>query len=309
MVKQEKSTKNAVQSAKKKTVSKNAKTPKIEKKTTQKKNAKVQDKNIVVEKEKKKISKLELILLLIILLLLLLLFMFVGYPWLGKQLGWINEKTTEQTEKKDQKESKNKLSSDDKDDEDDKYLETGTTDENGDQTSNNQGSTTVKYIYGEGSSSTSGGNGNQGGSGSGNQNTSGGSITKPEQPVVPIATFRLSDGEANTVSLNQASRSTNVVFRGKLAARPPMPSNGINTGYYVQFMVIAPKAYSQDTLANMSVSTLSAHYGKLVDGYIDGKPYFYMTQEFIHGTKSKLTINWGDGYEVTYALTFLVETN
>ncbi len=309
MVKQEKNTKKVVQSAKKKSETKTVKGSKTTKKTSEKtvkKEPQVQV-NTKDKKEKRKLSTLEIILLLIILFLLLLLFMFFGYPWLSKQFGWNHGTKVEQKEKKDQKDrfnDKYKLQEDGKENE--KDLEVGDTDQDTSST-DGLGSTTVKYIYEQGSSS----NGANQGNGGGNQNSGGNTQTptKPVQPVVPIATFRLSDGEASTVTLSQANRSTNVVFHGSLAAKAPMPSNGINTGYYVQFMVIAPNEYSQDTLAKMKVSTPTAQYGKLVDGYIGGKPYFYMTQEFIKGTKSKLTINWGDGYEVTYALTFLVETN
>lgn len=107
----------------------------------------------------------------------------------------------------------------------------------------------------------------------------------------------------------QSSGSTTITFEGSLSAKSPLPSQGIYTGYYIQFMVIAPQNYASSTLDNMHIVTATSEYHKHIDGYVNGLPFFYITQEVRPGMVTPLSINWGDGQIVNYTLSFQVELN
>lgn len=263
------------------------------------------------KKEKKNFSKREKILFVIILILLLLLLLF-SCPWFRRKLdqffqsgGDMVEKVTNKDKNSDQKSDDKKIDRDEKNQADkDNKQETNNKNTNGSSISSdsNQGGFT---------GSNQNGSGNHGSSGSGNNDTSGGNDSSLEPtpiPVSPIATFQLVSWEQSSVSMYQAPSSTTITFHGSLSAKEPLPSQGIHTGYYVQFMVIAPQNYTASTLSNMHIVTATAEYNKQIDGYVNGLPFFYITQEIRPGMIVPLTINWGDGQVVNYTLSFQIET-
>lgn len=231
--------------------------------------------------------------LFVLLFLLIILLLLIGCPWVRRQVGKIFEPGTEEvhdSKKNEKKKNDKKENNNQKKNEENK--------EKQGNDNQNTGTGTNTNVSGQ-----TGSNGNQGAG----DNNSGTTVPTPA-PVLPIAHFRLVGWEQSSVTIAQASQSTTVIFRGQLYGKAPIPSEGIHTGYYIQFMAISPIAYSSDTLNHMHITTATNEYDKQIDGYVDGKPFFYITQEFKNGMVTPITINWGDGIQVTYTLSFQVET-
>lgn len=267
--------------------------------------------------KKKGIQRIFIVILIILLILLLFWFCFANCYEIKPK--YHDNKDTSEIDKNDKKNQKDKdKDKDNKDDsdskKDDSEMKDGSSDQNGSNggnsgsVGNNGQNTSNSGNSGNVSGGTNGGNGssnngsNSGNSGSSGNNQGGGFVPVP-RPT--IATVSRGTGETSNVTITQ--NGTNIVVRGQMAAKAPLPNQGIYTGYYVQFHFLAPATYSADELANSYVSSpySGAVYHNFIDGYTNGKPYFHFTQEFTTGRTIQLKVNWGIG-EVTYTIRFEV---
>lgn len=176
---------------------------------------------------------------------------------------------------------------------------------------NGGGSSSSGGNNGGGSNSGSGNNG--GGSNSGGGNNGGGS-TPPEVPVIPtLTTFSLGDFEQNTVKISQSKNQIDLT--GSMNEKLPLKDQGIYSGYYVQFRITAPRAFTEAELAKMYITlpysgnTYTQAKHNVIDGKdSEGRAYFYLTQEFTNGKVISLQIDWGDGNKMNYYINFNIET-
>lgn len=263
--------------------------------------------------KKKGIQRTFIIILIILLIILLFWFCFANCYEI--QPKYRDHKDTSEVDKKNQKDKDNQdesvIKKDDSEMKDNSSDQngsnvgnSGSAGNNGQNTSNsgNKGNVSGGSSAGNGSSNNGSNGSNSGNSGSSGNNQGGGTVPVP-RPT--IATVSRGTGETSNVTVSQ--NGTNIVVRGQMAAKAPLPNQGIYTGYYVQFHFLAPATYTAAELANSYVSSpySGAVYHNFIDGYTNGKPYFHYTQEFTTGRTIQLKVNWGIG-EVTYTIRFEV---